>query len=60
MEEEKIPKQKHDTSFNRRLSVAKNPEGNMTMAKKNVKMFILQGEHDKGEIWQSVLQYMNQ
>ena len=24
MEEEKVPKQKHDTSFNRRLPVAKN------------------------------------
>ena len=30
MEEEKIPKQKPDTSFNRQLSVAKKPEGNMT------------------------------
>ena len=37
MEEEKNPMQKPDTSFNRRLSVAKNPEGNMTTAKKNVK-----------------------
>ena len=36
MEEEKIPKHKPDTSFNRRLSVAKKPEGNMTTAKKNV------------------------
>ena len=43
MEEEKIPKQKPNTTFNRRLSVAKNPEGNMTTAKKNVKIFILQG-----------------
>ena len=32
MEEEKIPKQKPDTSFNRRLSVAKKLEGNMTTA----------------------------
>ena len=49
MEEEKNSKQKPHTSFNKRLSVAKNPEGNMTTAKKNVKKFILQGEHDKGE-----------
>ena len=49
MEEEKITKQKPHTSFNRRLSVAKNPEGDMTTAEKNVKNFILQGEHDKGE-----------
>ena len=49
MEEEKTPKKKPHTSFNRRLSVAKNSEGNMTTAKKNVKNFILQGEHDKGE-----------
>ena len=49
MKEEKIPKQKPHTSFNRCLSVAKNPEGNMTTAKKNVKNFILHGEHDKGE-----------
>ena len=48
MEEEKIPKHKPHTSFYRRLSVAKKPEGNMTTAKKNVKKFILQGEHDKG------------
>ena len=47
MKEEKIAKQKPHTSFNR-LSVAKNPEGNMTTAKKNVKNFILQGEYSKG------------
>ena len=47
MEEEKILKQKPDTSFNRRLSVAKNPEGKMTTAKKNINFF-LQGEHGKG------------
>ena len=34
MEKEKIPKQIPHTSFNRRLSVAKKPEGNMTTAKK--------------------------
>ena len=49
MEEEKIPKQKPHSSFNKRLPVAKNPEGNTTTAKKNFKNFILQGEHDKGE-----------
>ena len=44
MEEEKISKQKPHTSFNKRLSVAKKPEGNMTTAKKNViYLFILQG-----------------
>ena len=48
MQEEKTPKQKPDTSFNRRHSVAKNPEGSMTTAKKNVKNFILHWEHDKG------------
>ena len=47
MEEEKTPKQKPHTSFNRLLSVAKNPEGNMTIAKEIVKNFIL-GEHGKG------------
>ena len=56
MEEEKIPKQKPHTSFNRRRSVDKNPEGNMTTAKKNVKIFILQGgSMTKGGIWQRVL-----
>ena len=43
MEEEKIPKQKPYTFFNRRLSVVKKSEGNMTTAKKNFKNFILQG-----------------
>ena len=55
MEEEKTPKQKPHTSFNRRLFVAKNLEGNMTTVNKNDKNFILQGEHDKGGIWQRVL-----
>ena len=41
MEAEKIPKQKPHTSFNRRLSVTKNNEGNMTTAKENSKNFIL-------------------
>ena len=49
MEEEKTSKQKPHTSFNKRLFVAKNLERNMTKVKKNVKIFILQGEHDKGE-----------
>ena len=50
MGEEKISKQKPQTSFDRRLSVVKNSEGNMTTAKKNKKKIILQGEHDKGGI----------
>ena len=54
MEEEKIPKIKPDTSFNRQLSVAKNPEGNMKTAKKNVKKFIYRGTWQR-EIWQRVL-----
>ena len=49
MEEEKIPKQKTHTSFNRRLSVVKNSEGNMTTAKKKFRKFILQGNMTKGE-----------
>ena len=43
MEEEKIPKQKPHTSFNRLLSAVKKQEGNMTTANKNFKNFILQG-----------------
>ena len=35
MEEEKIQKQIPHTSFNRRISIAKKPEGNMTTANKN-------------------------
>ena len=49
MEEEKIPQQKPYTSLNRRLSVVKNPEVNMTTAKKSVKKIILQGNMNKGE-----------
>ena len=41
MEKEKISKQKPDTSFNKRLSVVKKPEGNMTTAKKKFNIFIL-------------------
>ena len=49
MEEEIIIKQKPHTSFNRWLSVAKNPErGTWQRPWKNLKNFILQGEHDKG------------
>ena len=48
MEEEKNPKQKAHTSFNRRLSVAENPEGNMTTVKKMLKILIYRG-HDKGD-----------
>ena len=59
MEEEKIPKQKPHTSFNRQLFVVKNPEGNMTTAKKNVKKFILWGDMTKGGIWQRVLRYLS-
>ena len=55
MEKEKFSKQKPHTSFNRRLSVAKNPEGNMTTAEKNIKKIYFIREHDKGEIWQRVL-----
>ena len=41
MEEEKIPKQKPHTSFNRRLSVAKNPEGTWQWPRKMFKKIIL-------------------
>ena len=54
MEEEKIAKQKPHTSFNRRLSVAKNPEGNMTTAKKK---FILQGDMTKGNMAKGITVY---
>ena len=58
MEEEKIPKQKPHTSFNRRLSVAKNPEGNMTTAKKNIKIFILQrGTWQRGNMAKGITVY---
>ena len=54
MEEEKIKKQKSNTLFNRRNLLLKILRGNMTTAKKNVKIFILQrknmtkGEYGKG------------
>ena len=55
MEEGKTPKQKPDTSFNRRLSVAKNLRGTWQRPNKNAKKNYFIGEHDKGEIWQRVL-----
>ena len=49
MKEEKISTQKPHTSFNRRLSVVKKPEGNMTTAKKIFKKNLFyRREHDKG------------
>ena len=48
MEEEKIPKQKYHTSFNRRLPVAKNPEGNMTTVKKMLKILFYRGTWQRG------------
>ena len=48
MEEEKTPKQKPHTSFNRRLSVAKNLEGNMITAKKIFFKFYFTGGMAKG------------
>ena len=50
MEEEKNPKQKPHTSFNRRLSVVKKSEGNMTTDKKNFKKILFyRGDMTKGE-----------
>ena len=54
MEEEKIQKQKPDTSFNKRLSVAKN-RGEHDNGQEKFKKFYFTGEHDKGGIWQRVL-----
>ena len=50
MEKEKIPKQKPHTSFNRRQSVAKNPEGggHDNGQEKCLKFYFTGGEHDKG------------
>ena len=36
MEKEKVPKQKHDTSFIDDYFIVKKPEGNMTKAKKKL------------------------
>ena len=49
MEEEKIPKHKPHTSFNRRLSVAKNPEGNLQRSRKMSKFLFYWGNMTKGE-----------
>ena len=64
MEEEKIPKQKPHTFFNRRLSVAKKPEGNMTTANKNFKKNYFtggtwqRGEYGKGYYGISIVRYV--
>ena len=51
MEKEKILKQKPHTSFNRRLSVVKNPEGNMiTGKKKYLKNLFYRGSMTKGDM----------
>ena len=55
MEEEKIPKQKPHTSFNRRQSVAKNQRGTWQRPRKILKILFYRGKHDKGGIWQRVL-----
>ena len=49
MEEEKFPKQKPHSSYNRRLSVAKNPEWTWQRARKILKILFYRGEHDKWE-----------
>ena len=48
MEEDENPKQKPDTSFNRRLSVVKN-WGEHDNGQENFLKFNFIGEHDKGE-----------
>ena len=58
MEKEKIPKQKPLTSFNRRQSVAKNPEGEHDNGQeKCLKFYFTGGNMTKGGIWQRVLRY---
>ena len=60
MEKEKIPKQKLHTSFNKRQSVAKNPEGeNDNGQEKCLKFYFTGGKMTKGGgvIWQRVLRY---
>ena len=49
MEEEKNPMQKPDTSFNRRLSVAKNPEGTWQRPRKMLRILFYKGNMTKGE-----------
>ena len=57
-EEEKIPKQKPHTSFNRRLSVVKKTRGEHDNGQeKFLKFYFIEGnmakgEHGKGGIWQ--------
>ena len=59
MEKEKIPKQKPHTSFNRRQSVAKNPEGEHDNGQeKCLKFYFTGGNMTKGGIWQRVLRYL--
>ena len=58
MEVEKIQKQKPHTSFNRQLSVAKNPEGTWQQPRKMLKILFYKGEHNKGGKWQRVLRYI--
>ena len=53
MEKEKIPKQKPHTSFNRRQSVAKNPEGEHDNGQEKCLKFYF-----TGGIWQRVLRYL--
>ena len=49
MEEDKIPKQKPHTSFNRRLSVVKNPEGGTWQRpRKMFKILFYRGNMTKG------------
>ena len=56
MEEENILKQKPHTSYNRRLSVAKNPEGEHDNGQGNFfKFYFTGGNMTKGGIWQRVL-----
>ena len=49
MEEEKIPKQKPHTSFNRRLPVAKNLRGTWQRPRKMLKILFYMGNMTKGE-----------
>ena len=49
MEEEKIPKQKPHTSFNKRLPVVKKPEGTWQRPRKLFKKLFYRGNMTKGE-----------
>ena len=65
MEKEKFKgkKQKPHTSFNRRLSVAKKSEGNMTTERKFLKILFYRGNMTKGEYGKGyygiILQFFN-